>query len=420
MSMNGSSVPGGVRRGRAAHRVLNDDRAGRPPGAGRARGRRRRGRYGPACCHTTSPSSRRGPPLRLMPRRKPGAVPGHRAAGAARDAARRARAQARSSVAGSSTARSVSSTFPRTACEYGQTPLLALLLQGPRLRRDDRDQAPDTEDVRTPGLRRRHVRRRRQGLVPGRHRARSGARGHPGGQARRRTRNGDLRTVRLQAGAGQRPLHHGRRRPRPGRAAPAGRAQHVPVPQVRQRPVWRPVRLGGPGHGDQRRPVPVHGHLLEHGALLRPRARQPDRLRARRPTGRRGPSERSARARLCCQCPMGRSGQVRHSGLPVWLARSDARIATCPARVPQVESRTVACRPWIRTSATVSRAPFRSCARCPCRPRRVPGGSRGLCGAPAARRRAGRRTVRGPRRYGPVHRGRRWEATKTRERRNPC
>ena len=167
-------------------------------------------------------------------------------------------------------------------------------------------QAP--EDVRAPGLHRQAVRRRRQGLVPDRHR-----------QPRRPARSikqGKLAVVLgvetsepfgckqiLDIGA----VQQGRHRQGPRRAVRPGRAQHVPVPQVRQRAVRGPLRRGRPRYGDQRRPVPVDGHLLADGEVRGRDARQPHR---RRHGDQRDPRS-CRRASSCRRTPRTRSATTR-------------------------------------------------------------------------------------------------------------
>lgn len=156
----------------------------------------------------------------------------------------------------------------RRTARPGQRPrhqrhdLLGLPLQGPQLRRDDVDPPPGEADVRPPGVHRQAVRRHGQGLVPDRHRQRAGPPGHRAGQARGHPGRGDLRAVRLQADPGHRAVQQGRHRRRARRAVRAGCAQHVPVPQVRQRAVRRPLRRARTRYGHQRRAVPVDRYLL--------------------------------------------------------------------------------------------------------------------------------------------------------------
>ncbi|CAM5268704.1 hypothetical protein SGRIM128S_01012 [Streptomyces griseomycini] len=112
----------------------------------------------------------------------------------------------------------------------------------------------------------------------------------------------------MQADPGRPAVRQGRHRRRPGRVVRAGRAQHVPVPQVRQRAVRGPLRRGRARHRDQRRAVPVDRHLLEDGAVHRPPARQP-----RRPGRRAGGRE---------EAPGGRGGPVVRRGRPVQRPRA--------------------------------------------------------------------------------------------------
>ena len=63
------------------------------------------------------------------------------------------------------------------------------------------------------------------------------------------------------------------------RAVRARRAQHVPVPQVRQRALRGPVRLRHHRDDRERRPVPLHRAPSGRPSMQRAAARQPDRPR---------------------------------------------------------------------------------------------------------------------------------------------
>ena len=135
-------------------------------------------------------------------------------------------------------------------------------------------------DVRHAGLHRQDVRRHGQGLVPDRHRLRAGPRASssraswPSSSGVETSEPFGCKQILDIAQCSKDDIDRGL-----DELLRPGRAQHVPVPQVRQRPVRGPFRRGRPRYGDQRRPVPVDRHLLEDGEVHGPAARQPHRRR---------------------------------------------------------------------------------------------------------------------------------------------
>ena len=173
-------------------------------------------------------------------------------------------------------------------------------------------------DLRLPGLRRRPVRRPRQGLLPHRHQPLRGPRGHQRRQDGGDPRHRDLRAVRLhlqeRAARRRRPgvrrggdRHPDRRDARPRRASDGDRQQ------VRQRAVGhRRGRWRDRGAGQQRQ-LPRDRHLLGHAALRTGGRRERRQDAVRRPGHLRRPAGRALRGH---RDAVGDAGAARAAALP--------------------------------------------------------------------------------------------------------